>query len=198
MSYYDPMKPVSRTRGSPRRPWRQFKKLVRDYPDSRYAPDALAKIDICRGRLAQKELWVASYYLSQGKRAAARQRLERVLKEYPRTPIIPEALFRLGRGYPTDGPDQDARTSSGALPRLPRTPSGAAERPSGPGPPRVAARMHDVVDLRSDTLTVPTPAMREAMAQAEVGDDVWEEDPTVQRLEELAAAAHSARRRRSS
>jgi threonine aldolase len=48
--------------------------------------------------------------------------------------------------------------------------------------------MHDVVDLRSDTLTLPTPAMREAMARAEVGDDVWEEDPTVQRLEAAAAA----------
>jgi len=47
--------------------------------------------------------------------------------------------------------------------------------------------MHDTVDLRSDTLTLPTPAMREAMARAEVGDDVWEEDPTVRRLEELAA-----------
>ena len=48
--------------------------------------------------------------------------------------------------------------------------------------------MHDVVDLRSDTLTLPTPEMREAMARAEVGDDVWGEDPTVQRLEALAAA----------
>ena len=47
--------------------------------------------------------------------------------------------------------------------------------------------MHDVVDLRSDTVTLPTPAMREAMARAEVGDDVWGEDPTVQRLEALAA-----------
>ena len=47
--------------------------------------------------------------------------------------------------------------------------------------------MHDVVDLRSDTLTLPTQAMRDAMARAEVGDDVWEEDPTVRRLEETAA-----------
>ena len=47
--------------------------------------------------------------------------------------------------------------------------------------------MHDIVDLRSDTLTLPTPAMREAMARAEVGDDVWQEDPTVRSLEELAA-----------
>jgi threonine aldolase len=47
--------------------------------------------------------------------------------------------------------------------------------------------VHDIVDLRSDTLTLPTPEMREAMARAEVGDDVWGEDPTVQRLEALAA-----------
>jgi len=47
--------------------------------------------------------------------------------------------------------------------------------------------VHDIVDLRSDTLTLPTPEMREAMARADVGDDVWEEDPTVKRLEALAA-----------
>ena len=47
--------------------------------------------------------------------------------------------------------------------------------------------MHDIVDLRSDTLTLPTPEMRDAMARAAVGDDVWEEDPTVKRLEALAA-----------
>jgi len=43
------------------------------------------------------------------------------------------------------------------------------------------------VDLRSDTVTNPTPAMREAMASAEVGDDVFGEDPTVNRLEAMAA-----------
>ena len=46
--------------------------------------------------------------------------------------------------------------------------------------------MH-IVDLRSDTLTKPTPEMRKAMAEAEVGDDVFGEDPTVNRLEEMAA-----------
>lgn len=43
------------------------------------------------------------------------------------------------------------------------------------------------IDLRSDTVTLPTSAMRTAMARAEVGDDVYGEDPTVNRLEELAA-----------
>jgi threonine aldolase len=44
-----------------------------------------------------------------------------------------------------------------------------------------------VVDLRSDTLTRPTPAMSRAMAEADVGDDVFGEDPTVNQLEQLAA-----------
>jgi threonine aldolase len=44
-----------------------------------------------------------------------------------------------------------------------------------------------VVDLRSDTVTQPTPEMREAMCKAEVGDDVYGEDPTVNRLQEMAA-----------
>jgi threonine aldolase len=47
--------------------------------------------------------------------------------------------------------------------------------------------VHDIADLRSDTLTLPTPEMREAMARAEVGDDVWGEDPTVTRLEAMSA-----------
>ncbi|MBI4184148.1 MAG: aminotransferase class I/II-fold pyridoxal phosphate-dependent enzyme [Proteobacteria bacterium] len=46
----------------------------------------------------------------------------------------------------------------------------------------------DRIDLRSDTVTLPTQAMREAMAKAEVGDDGREGDPTVRRLEEKAAA----------
>jgi threonine aldolase len=45
----------------------------------------------------------------------------------------------------------------------------------------------EYIDLRSDTVTKPTPEMREAMAEAEVGDDVYRDDPTVNRLESLAA-----------
>jgi len=44
-----------------------------------------------------------------------------------------------------------------------------------------------MIDLRSDTVTRPTPAMRQAMFEAEVGDDVYGEDPTVNRLEQRAA-----------
>jgi threonine aldolase len=47
--------------------------------------------------------------------------------------------------------------------------------------------MPEPVDLRSDTVTQPSPAMRQAMASARVGDDVFEDDPTVLELEATAA-----------
>ncbi len=55
---------------------------------------------------------------------------------------------------------------------------------SKPHPNRQPA---DFIDLRSDTVSLPTPEMRRAMAAAEVGDDVYREDPTVNRLQKAAA-----------
>jgi len=54
-----------------------------------------------------------------------------------------------------------------------------------------SGRESSIVDLRSDTVTRPTPAMRRAMAEAEVGDDVYLEDPTVNALERRAAEIFS-------
>jgi threonine aldolase len=48
--------------------------------------------------------------------------------------------------------------------------------------------MPELIDLRSDTVTRPSPAMRAAMVAADVGDDVFGDDPTVNRLQEHAAA----------
>jgi len=95
MSYYDQVKPVEQDQGLTQKALDQFKKLVKEYPESRYATEALAKVDVCRGRLAQKEVWVANYYITQGNPSAARQRLELVLKSYPRTLVIPETLYLL-------------------------------------------------------------------------------------------------------
>src|SRR5262249_55837310 len=109
MSYYDQIKPVEQDQGITIKAMDAFKTLVREYPESRYAADALAKIDIGRGRLAQKELWVATYYINQGNPSAARQRLEKVVKEFPRTLVIPEALYRLAEVYQNDGRTEDAQ-----------------------------------------------------------------------------------------
>ena len=48
--------------------------------------------------------------------------------------------------------------------------------------------MKKLIDLRSDTVTKPSPGMRQTMSEAEVGDDVFGEDPTVNRLQEKVAA----------
>ena len=72
MSYYDQIKPIEQDQGLAAKAMEQFKKLVKEYPESRYATDALAKIDVCRGRLAQKEVWVAAWYIGQGNPSGAR------------------------------------------------------------------------------------------------------------------------------
>jgi outer membrane protein assembly factor BamD len=115
MSYYDQLKPVEQDQGLTVKAIEQFKKLVKEYPDSRYATEGLAKIDICRGKLAQKEVWVARYYFDQGNPSAARQRLEFVLKEYPRTLVIPEALYTLAEVNLVEGKKREAIELLGQL-----------------------------------------------------------------------------------
>ena len=108
MSYYDQIKPIEQDQGLAAKAMDQFKKLVKDYPESRYATDALAKIEVCRGRLAQKEVWVAAWYIGQGNPSGARPRLEKVIKDYPRAPVIPEALSLLADVNFSEGRNTDA------------------------------------------------------------------------------------------
>jgi len=109
MAYYDQIKPIEQDQALARKALEEFKRLVKEYPESRYATDALAKIDIARGRQAQKELWVATYYFNQGNPSGARQRLELVLKEYPRTLVVPEALWLLAEVNYREGRDSAGR-----------------------------------------------------------------------------------------
>ena len=109
MAYYDQIKPIEQDQGLAVKALEEFKRLVKEYPESRYATDALAKIDIARGRQAQKELWVATYYFNQGNPSGARQRLELVLKEYPRTLVVPEALWLLAEVNFHEGRDPAGR-----------------------------------------------------------------------------------------
>jgi outer membrane protein assembly factor BamD len=115
LSYYDQLKPVEQDQGLTTKALEHFRKLVKEYPESRYATDALAKIDVCRGRLAQKELWVANYYFNQGNPSGARQRLELVLREYPRTLVVPETLYLLAEVNFREGKTSEA---TGLLRRL--------------------------------------------------------------------------------
>src|SRR5688572_32014079 len=93
--------------------------------------------------------------------------------------LVPTAVRRRAapssRRFPAASATERARASSS---------SGSG---SLTGPQYGRAVTGGPVDLRSDTLTRPSPAMRRAMAEAEVGDDAYGEDPTVRRLEEAYA-----------
>lgn len=103
-SFFDQMPTLERDQKITSQALAEFQKLIRLYPESRYAPDAIVKIEACRLRLAQKELWIAAFYVRQGKYEAALPRFDTVIKDYSRTQAAPEALYqkadtliRLGR-----------------------------------------------------------------------------------------------------
>jgi outer membrane protein assembly factor BamD len=103
-SLFDQMPAIERDQAITARALSEFQKLIRLYPESRYAPDSIVKIEACRLRLAQKELWIADFYVRQGKYESALPRYDAVLRDYARTQAAPQALFekadalaRLGR-----------------------------------------------------------------------------------------------------
>jgi outer membrane protein assembly factor BamD len=93
-SYYDQMPTLERDQAITAKAMAEFQNLLKRYPESRYAPDAIVKIEACRLRLAQKELWIADFYVRRDSLQAALQRYDVILKEYPRTAVAPEALFQ--------------------------------------------------------------------------------------------------------
>ncbi|MBI3481334.1 MAG: outer membrane protein assembly factor BamD [Nitrosomonadales bacterium] len=76
-----------------------FKDLVIRFPSSRYAPDARLRMQYLLGALAKYEVHVARYYLRRGANIAAVNRAQEVLKQYPNTPSIHDALQILVQGY---------------------------------------------------------------------------------------------------
>jgi outer membrane protein assembly factor BamD len=105
-SYFDQMPTLERDQRITAQALAEFRRLIRLYPESRYAPDAIVKIEACRLRLAQKELWIAAFYVRQGKYESALPRFDTVIKDYGRTQAAPEALYQkadaLGRLGRTD------------------------------------------------------------------------------------------------
>ena len=74
---------------------RQFKKIILNYPNSKYAEDSKFKLDLIQDQLAGKEMYIARYYTERKKWGPALVRLNKVLKYYETTVYIEEALHRL-------------------------------------------------------------------------------------------------------
>jgi outer membrane protein assembly factor BamD len=80
-----------------------FKDLVTRLPDSRYAQDAVARMNYLVNTLAAHEIHVARYYMKRGAYVAAANRAQFALKSYPRAPAIEEGLVILVKAYDTLG-----------------------------------------------------------------------------------------------
>jgi outer membrane protein assembly factor BamD len=83
-----------------------FKELVARFPDSRYAPDARARMNYIVNSLAQYEVHVARYYYSRGAYVAAINRAQTALNDYQTVPALEEALFIMIRSYDALGMTQ--------------------------------------------------------------------------------------------
>ncbi|HEX8824198.1 MAG TPA: outer membrane protein assembly factor BamD [Archangium sp.] len=109
---------------------RSLNEFVRQYPDSKLVEEAKQKIENTRQRLAEHELYVASFYARRERWKAVVQRLEGLLKNYPGTALEEEVLFDLHEAYVRLNDTENARrTLQRVIERLPGTP--AAERARG-------------------------------------------------------------------
>ena len=94
-----PSDPATKDPSSTRESFNYFAELVKRFPDSKYAPDAIKRMRFQRNTLADHELRVADYYLKRGAYVAAANRSKYVVENYPQTPAVPSALAMLAEAY---------------------------------------------------------------------------------------------------
>ncbi len=108
LSYYMQMEKVDRDQTATQRAVVSFRRLLNQVPDTPYKVDARAKSDLCRRRLAAREIYVGLFYLKRDEFEAARGRFQRALDQYSGTGFEPKALFYLGEAYAGLGEKQEA------------------------------------------------------------------------------------------
>ncbi len=89
--------------------------VIRRFPDTDYARDAVLKLDLTSDHLAGKEMDVGRYYLKRGHYVAASVRFSNVIKNFPRTSHVPEALHRLTEVYLSLGVENEAQNAAAVL-----------------------------------------------------------------------------------
>lgn len=115
LSHYERIFDVGRDQSTTRNALDSLQQVVRRYPDSPYAMDARVKIDMTRDHLAGKEMSVGRWYMRSGYYLAAINRYQNVLRDYPTTSHVPEALHRLVESYVALGVDTEARQVAAVL-----------------------------------------------------------------------------------
>jgi outer membrane protein assembly factor BamD len=115
LSYYEQISDVARDQRMTERALETFTDLVRRFPDTKYARDALLKIDLAHDHLAGKDMSVGRYYLRAGHELAAIGRFRLVIEKYGTTTHVPEALHRLTEAYLALGVVEEARYTAAVL-----------------------------------------------------------------------------------
>ncbi len=115
MSYYNQIQDVRRDQEITQNAFNALDELIKKFPNSSYADDALAKIDLTKDHLAGKEMSIGRYYLKQQKYQAAINRFNNVVTKYNTTSHIPEALYRLTEAYTILGLHQIAEENAAVL-----------------------------------------------------------------------------------
>ena len=92
-----------------------FNELITRFPNTKYAVDAKLKMDLIEDHLAGNEMYTGRYYLIVYNPIAAIGRLQNVLKDYPTTSHVPEALYRMTEAYMMLGIPEEARKYAAVL-----------------------------------------------------------------------------------
>ena len=92
-----------------------FKMIITKYPNTNYSKDAKLKMDLLKNTLAKNELNVAKFYLRKGAPASSIKRLKSILKNYQKTSVIPETLYRLSEAFLMIGLKDEAIKSNALL-----------------------------------------------------------------------------------
>jgi outer membrane protein assembly factor BamD len=115
LNHYEQISDVTRDQAATRLALDSLNEVIRRYPDTRYAADARAKIDLVRDHLAGKEMEVGRFYQRRRQWLASVLRFRRVVDEYQTTTHTPEALMRLTESYLALGVPDEARRAAAVL-----------------------------------------------------------------------------------
>jgi len=115
LTFYEEINSVSRDQTNSHAALDKFNKIIKNYPDSKYAEDAKYKIDLINEQLAGQQMNIARFYMKKSKWIAAIKRLNIVLNEYGNTIFAIEALHRLVEIYYNLGNIQEAKKYASIL-----------------------------------------------------------------------------------
>ena len=115
LCYYEQITDVSRDQLITQKALQVLQKIARRYPETKYARDALLKIDLTRDQLAGKEMAVGRYYLLKRKYLAAINRFQIVINKYQTTSHVAEGLHRIVEAYSALGLTEEAKKTAAVL-----------------------------------------------------------------------------------